>query len=64
MIHIPFWAMPFADCCCLGCKEHQKQKEFMRAMMAGRSMPRSGSGDGPIVASTDFTPNGIATTFH
>ncbi|TFK93914.1 hypothetical protein K466DRAFT_580545 [Polyporus arcularius HHB13444] len=46
------------------CKEHQKQKEFMRAMMAGRSMPRSGSGDGPIVASTDFTPNGIATTFH
>ncbi|KAI0751404.1 hypothetical protein C8Q80DRAFT_1268646 [Daedaleopsis nitida] len=44
------------------CKEHQKHKEFLKRMMAGRSTPATS--DGPIVASADFSAAGIATNFH
>ena len=45
-----------------GCKEHRQQKDFLKALMAGRSTPKGD--DAPIVASTDFTSNGFSTTFH
>lgn len=47
-----------------GCKEHQEQKRFMKAMMNARTTPLSDSGGGPIVASADFSAAGISTTFH
>lgn len=47
-----------------GCKEHQEQKRFMKAMMNSRTTPLSESGGGPIVASADFSAAGISTTFH
>ncbi|KAI0650056.1 hypothetical protein C8Q79DRAFT_1006363 [Trametes meyenii] len=44
------------------CKDHQRTKDYLKALMNGRSRPRPEGG--PIVASADFTPAGIATTFH
>ena len=46
----------------VGCKQHKQQKDLLKAIMAWRQLPRTE--DAPIVASADFTPDGIATTFH
>ncbi|PIL36807.1 hypothetical protein GSI_00497 [Ganoderma sinense ZZ0214-1] len=46
------------------CKEHQHHKDFLKALMNGRKPPRPDDADAPIVASSDFTTDGIATAFH
>ncbi|KAI0676908.1 hypothetical protein C8Q78DRAFT_1086899 [Trametes maxima] len=44
------------------CKDRQRTKDYLKALTNGRSGTRPEGG--PIVASADFTPAGIATTFH
>ncbi|TBU48461.1 hypothetical protein BD309DRAFT_292618 [Dichomitus squalens] len=46
------------------CKEHQQHKDFMKALLSGRRPPRPVDPDAPMVASADFSSDGIATTFH